>query len=201
MTKTKDLKNWREKAGFTPSDKPMKIYYDPTTYAQTIRLVQAYPVEIGWNMVITPYKDGYKVWNTLIYPQKVSAGYISTDPTRWGMWKGTLDHKTEAALYGHGHSHVNMPVFSSSVDENQQYEEIMTKRGKGFYFFQIWNKRNDVMSFFYDLDNKVFYDNSHIQIIVEDADEFVQESFKMVALNKYSNIIKEGDENEPEQVV
>ena len=117
------------------------------------------------------------------------------------MWKGTLDYKTEAALYGHGHSHVNMSVFSSPVDENQQYEEIMTKRHKGFYFFQIWNKKNDVMSFFYDLDNKIFYDNSHIHIVVEDADEFVQESFKMVALNKYSNIIKEGDEFEPKQVI
>lgn len=180
MYNTVELKDWQARCGFASPTEKVKIYYDPTVFAQTIQLVKAYPVEIGWNMVVLPYKDGYKVWDILIYPQKISAAFISVDTGRWGMWKATLDNKTEAAINGHGHSHVNMSPFKSIVDENQQHGEILTK-GKGFYFFQIWNKRNEINSFFYDIDNKIYYENKDIEIIVEDVDDFVKESFKMIA--------------------
>lgn len=183
MNNSKELENWQEKYGFTKPKEKVVIYYDPVVYAQTIQLVKEHPVEIGWNMVILPYKDGYKVWDILIYPQKVSAAYISVDLPRYGMWKAYLDWKTEAAINGHGHSHVNMSPFASIVDINQQHDEILTKH-EGFYLFQIWNKHNEVNSFFYDLDNKVYYTKEDIKIIVEGVDDFVEESFRMVTGEK-----------------
>ena len=178
-----ELKDWQEKNGFTKPKEKVKIYYDPVVYAQTIQLVKEHPVEIGWNMVILPYQDGYKVWDILIYPQKVSAAYISVDLPRYGMWKASLDYKTEAAINGHGHSHVNMSPFASIVDVNQQHDEILTKH-EGFYLFQIWNKHNEINSFFYDLDNKIYYTKDDIEIVVEDVDNFVEESFRMVTGEK-----------------
>jgi hypothetical protein len=188
-----ELKDWQEKNGFTKPKEKVKIYYDPVVYAQTIKLVKEHPVEIGWNMVILPYQDGYKVWDILIYPQKVSAAYISVDLPRYGMWKASLDYKTEAAINGHGHSHVNMSPFASIVDVNQQHDEILTKH-EGFYLFQIWNKHNEINSFFYDLDNKIYYTKDDIEIIVEDVDNFVEESFRMVTGEKRTFPMEVGED-------
>ena len=192
--KYEDLKDWKTKYGFSSPEKRMKIYYSPLAFAKTVQLVKAYQVEIGWNMVVTPYQDGYKVWDILVYPQKISAARIYVDTGRWGLWKAMLDDETEASLFGHGHSHVFMSTFVSDVDENQQCEEILTK-GKGFYFFQIWNKRNEINSLFYDIDNKVFYQNKDIEIIVEDVDNFVSKSFYMVTPKRTPMEVGEGFES------
>lgn len=197
MNKATELKDWQTRYGFASPSEKVKIYYDPIVYAQTIRLVQAHPVEVGWNMVVLPYKDGYKVWDILIYPQKVSAAYISVDLPRWGMWKATLDDKTEAAINGQGHSHVNMSTFASIVDENQQHDEILTKKN-GFYLFQIWNKRNEINSYFYDIDKKIFYTKEDIEMIIEDVDEFVEESFRMVFGERRMTASEVGEEFESE---
>ena len=194
---TNELKDWQTRYGYTKPKEKLKIYYDPTVYASTIQLVKVHPVEIGWNMVVLPYKDGYKVWDILVYPQKVSAAYISVDLPRWGLWKASLDNKTEAAINGHGHSHVNMSPFASVVDENQQHDEILTKNN-GFYFFQIWNKRNEVNSFFYDIDNRIYYEKEDIDIIVEDVDTFVEESFRMVAGETRRKPMEAGEDFESE---
>lgn len=183
MNKITELKEWPGNYGYTsPADK-LKIYYSSDAFAKTVALVNAHKVEVGWNMVIKPYKDGYKVYDILVYPQKVSAAYISVDLSNWGMWKATLSDEADQNLFGHGHSHVNMDVFASIVDMNQQHDEILTKQN-GFYFFQIWNKRNDISSFFYDIDNHLFYGPKKIEMIVEydngNSDSFIRQSFNMV---------------------
>ena len=183
MNKITELKEWPGNYGYTsPTDK-LKIYYSSDAFAKTVALVNAHKVEVGWNMVIKPYKDGYKVYDILVYPQKVSAAYISVDLSNWGMWKATLSDEADQNLFGHGHSHVNMDVFASVVDVNQQHDEILTKQN-GFYFFQIWNKRNDISSFFYDIDNRLFYGPKKIEMIVEydndNSDSFIRQSFNMV---------------------
>ena len=180
MNKFDELKDWQIKYGFvSPSDK-LNIYYSPEAFAKTIQLIKKHSVEVGWNMVVKPYKDGYKVYDIVVYPQKVSPAYISVDVANWGMWKATLDDETDRYLFGHGHSHVNMSTFASMVDENQQHDEILTKQN-GFYLFQIWNKRNEINTFFYDLEKKVYYTSNDIEMIIEDVDNFVESSFGMVS--------------------
>ncbi len=178
MNKATELKDWQINNGFTKPKKNLKIYYSPLAVTKTVMLVNTHPEEIGWNMVVKPYKDGYKVEDIFVYPQKVSPAYVSVDLPRYGLWKAALDENIEANLFGNGHSHVNMSTFASIVDINQQHDEILTKKN-GFYLFQIWNKRNEINSFFYDIDNKIFYESEDIDIIVEEADEFITESFRI----------------------
>lgn len=189
MNNAIELKDWQTCYGFTSPSEKVKIYYTAKAFAKTIQLVKAHPVEIGWNMTITPYRDGYLVNDILVYPQKVSAAYIAVDVAKWGMWKAGLDNVTEEFLNGHGHSHVNMSTFASIVDENQQHDEILTKK-QGFYFFQIWNKRNEINSFFYDIDNKIYYTKENIEMIVEDVDNFINDSFNITAVEKERKDVK-----------
>jgi len=173
------LKDWQTHCGFASPQSNINIYYSPLAITKTIMLVNTHPEEIGWNMVVKPYKDGYKVEDIVVYPQKVSPAYVSVDLPRYGLWKANLDDEVEANLFGNGHSHVNMSTFASSVDERQQHDEILTKKN-GFYLFQIWNKRNEISSFFYDIDNKIFYRPENVNIIVEEANEFIINSFEIV---------------------
>ena len=172
-----EFENWRIKNGFTIAEEKLKVYYSMIAFVKTIELVKAHSMEVGWNMTVTKYKDGYRVNDIFVYPQKASSAYISVDPTEWGIWKAGLDDVTEQYLNGHGHSHVNMSTFSSPVDELQQHDEILTKKN-GFYLFQIWNKRNEVNSFFYDLDHKIYY--PEVELIVEETDSFIKGSFNYV---------------------
>ena len=177
----KDAKNiidwW---AGRKKADKPVKIYYTADAYVKTNALVQYHNEEVGWNMIIKPYKDGYQVSDILVYPQKVSPAYISVDTAKYGMWKAELTDEQDANLFGHGHSHVNMSTGASAVDVRQQYEEIALKHG-GFWLFQIWNKQGSINSFFYDLENDLVYEDNFVEICVEvngeDLMEFAQDSF------------------------
>lgn len=152
----------------------LKIYYSPEALSKIIRLVWAYNKEIGWNMVIKPYEDGYRISDILVYPQKTSFGYVDVDVGKYGLWKASLSDEEDANLFGQGHSHVNFSVTPSPRDEKQQLEEV-TNKGSGFYFFQIWNRRLEVNSFFYDIDNNLLYDKNEIQLIIEE-DDFIKDS-------------------------
>ena len=175
-----ELHDWQKKYGFKDPTGKVKIYYSSLAFAKTVQLVKAHSMEIAWNMMIKPYKDGYKVYDIFVHPQSVNPVHVSVDVSKaWGYWKADLDEEVEANLFGQGHSHVNMGTFKSVIDENQQHDEILTK-GRGFYLFQIWNKRNEINSYFYDIDNKIYYEDCDIELIVEGVDDFVSDSFNMV---------------------
>ena len=177
---------WQKLYGFKEPEEKLRIYYTPEAYAKSIKLVNSHPLEIGWNMVVKPYKDGYKVYDIFVYPQKVSPAYVSVDLGNYGLWKSSLKDDTEANLNGQAHSHVNMSTYPSFVDNGQQQGEIKTKK-HGFYLFQIWNKRGEINSFFYDIDNGLFYDNDNITITVEHVDDFIENSYNMLSTERNYN--------------
>ncbi len=179
-----ELIQWHKVLGFTKAENNMVIYYSPEAYVKTQLLVKFHSEEIGWNMVIKPYKDGYKVYDILVYPQKVSSAYIDVDLSKYGIWKSKLTEEEDANLFGQGHSHVNMEAYFSGVDEKQQYDEISVKK-TGFYFFEVWNKQSKISSRFYDLDKKVVYLPENITYLIDlkesELGEFVEKSFEMLS--------------------
>ena len=162
--------------------KKIKIYYAPEALWKIIKLVLAHDKEIGWNMVVKPYEDGYKIYDVFVYPQAVTGGTVEVDEGRYSLWKDALADKypdAEANLFGQGHSHVNFGVLASARDEEQQKDEIEQK-GSGFYLFQIWNKRFEIATYFYDLDNHILYEKEDIDLRAEE-DQFIQNSRKMLS--------------------
>ena len=180
------------------SEDKINIYFAAEAYLKAMSLVQYHRDEIGWNMVIKPYKDGYKVYDVVVYPQKASPGYIEVDVAKYGLWKDGLTVEQDANLFGHGHSHVSMAVGASAVDARQQYEEIHLKKN-GFWLFQIWNKHGDINSFFYDIDNDLVYDDDKVNLVIEVGDEpidnFINDSFSKLVHEKIGE-----EEDEPVEV-
>ena len=150
----------------SPAAEKLKIYYSSEAYAKTVQLIFANKDEVAWNMVIKPYKDGYKVFDIIVCPQKDFDGRVEVDLSKYVIWKSKLPDEIDANLFGYGHSHVDFNVSPTSRDRDQQKDEVISK-GHGFYFFQIWNKRMEINSFFYDIDNNLLYEREDIEMIVE----------------------------------
>jgi len=196
MNNLEELKDWQKKYGFRKAEQKLSVVYSGKAYSKTRDLIANCPLEIGWNMVVKNSDEGFVVEDIVVYPQRVTPSYISVDVDHYGLWKATLDDDTDMHLFGHGHSHVDMATFPSVVDEKQQRDEIMMKK-KGFYLFQIWNKRGDINSFFYDLDRKLYYESEDInlKIIVsnEKQNAFVAEAMRNVNTGRRNTSYEAGE--------
>ena len=165
------------------------IYYTPEAYAMTVALLMEYQTEVAWHCLVRRLNEtDFEVYDVLVYPQIVHSTTVSTDDERYGEWKTDIainDEEADANMFMQCHSHVNMGVFASQTDKNQQFEEISLKGHEGFYIFQIWNKKLEVTSFVYDLENNAYYEGKEVITRVrigdnEYADEFAKNSRDMI---------------------
>ena len=174
----------------------VNIYYTPDAYSKTVRLVMAHSGEIAWHCLVRKVEDGYEVYDVLAYPQTVGPASVHVkmgrkfgdgkpkDPKKYYTdWYNEvvleMPEEDERNLCGQCHSHVNMGTTPSSVDINQQKEELELKGKSGYYLFQIWNKKLEVNTFLYDLDNGVLYEKDDVNIVIEE-DDLIKQSREML---------------------
>ena len=186
--------------------KKVNIYYTPDAYSKTIRLIMAHSGEIAWHCLVRKVEDGYEVYDVLSYPQTVGAASVHVkmgrkfgdgkpkDPKKYYTdWYNevvlSMPEEDEKNLCGQCHSHVNMGTTPSSVDLNQQKEELELKGGTGYYLFQIWNKSLDVNTFLYDLDNGVLYEKDDVNIVIEE-DDLIKSSKEMLVEPEPVTVVK-----------
>ena len=85
---------------------------------------------------------------------------------------------------------MNFDTVASGVDTDNQLDVISNMGSKGFYIFQIWNKKGDINTYLYDLDNNIFYDKKDIELEIEDEkgtlDEWVTSTKALVQPKKYT---------------
>ena len=70
----------------------------------------------------------------------------------------------------HGHSHVNMGVFSSGVDDQYQKDLIKNTKDGDFYIFLILNKKREICALLYDFNQQILFKNNDITLTVLDKD-------------------------------
>ena len=180
------------------SPEKVKIFYTPEAFSKTVRLIMSHSTEIAWHCLVRKKGADYEVYDVLSYPQTVGPAHVHVkmgrsfgdgkpkDPTKYYIdWYNEvvleMPEEEEANLCGQCHSHVNMGTTPSSVDLTQQKEELELKGGKGYYLFQIWNKKLEVNTFLYDLDAGILYEKNDVDVIVED-DEFTSMSHEMLTV-------------------
>lgn len=172
----------------------IKIYYTPDAFAKTVRLIMSHSGEIAWHFMVRRKDKDFEVYDVLTYPQTVGPANVHVkmgrtfgdgkpkDPKKYyNDWYidliQSLPEGQEEDLCGQAHSHVNFGTTPSSTDLAQQKEEILNKRG--FYLFQIWNKKLDINTMLYDIDNGILYEKDDVELIVEE-DNFTKESHDML---------------------
>ena len=194
------------------STEKLKIYYTPEAFSKTVRLIMSHTTEIAWHCLVRKKDKNYEVYDVLTYPQTVGPAHVHVkmgrtfgdgkpkDPTKYYTdWYNevvlSMPEEEEMNLCGQCHSHVNMGTTPSSVDLTQQKEELELKGRKGYYLFQIWNKKLEVNSFLYDLDTGILYEQKDIEVVVEE-DDFTAMSHKM--LTEPEPEVKKEAEKKPE---
>lgn len=184
------------KAGQAP-----KLYMRSDAYVKMGALIQACTDEIGWFGTVEQIEGGFVINDILVSPQTVTGSTVTSDEEEERKWRETLDDDTYNSLRFHGHSHVNMGVTPSTVDERYRSEIIANIPKDGFFIFLIGNKKGDINIEVYDLKENIVYDEKDcpLKLITSDdvlVDTYVTESMKNVTKNKVTTFKDSKDSNE-----
>lgn len=145
---------------YTEPDPEDKVYVTMTSevYTKMRMLVDSSSDEIGWHGTVV--KDGNKflITDILIYPQVVTGATVTPDQKEFEEWKDSLSDEQFNTLDFHGHSHVNMGVSPSGVDDKFQ-DDIMSQAGEDTTkIFMITNKKGDLFVRVYDVPSNTVYE-------------------------------------------
>jgi hypothetical protein len=63
-----------------------------------------------------------------------------------------------------GHSHVNMGVSPSGVDERHRQQILEQLEIDMFYIFMVWNKSLSVHTLIYDMQRNILYEDKDVEV-------------------------------------
>ena len=210
----KDVKDYKENRAFKsqfdfkfsfnpsmetkPEDK-IVIYYTPEAYEKMWNRVDYFKNEVGWYGLVEDLGGHmYRVYDVKVCKQTVTGSKVDTTDEDILEFMDSLSDEEINALKFQAHSHVNFSTTASAVDIENQTQMIEKVGNEGFYIFQIWNKKGDINTYFYDLTEGIFYDRDDVIIKVEtsegtmddflaNAEELVKERKEVVTTyNQYS---------------
>lgn len=144
------------------------VYFTESAYRKFQALVKEFDKEVAWHGVAyrgkDASKDEYFITDILVYPQEVTGATVTTDQNKYQTWLMNHEDDVFNNIRMQGHSHVNMGVTPSGVDENL-YESILAQLDDTmFYIFMIWNKKNDKTCKIYDLAKNILFDTTDCEI-------------------------------------
>lgn len=134
-------------------------------------LVDESNVEISWHGFVKRNKEKqyYYLYDIILFPQINTATTTTTDQNKYATWIGDLIKNPKSNFEDmrlHGHSHVNMSVFSSGIDDAYQEELLTNTDDDDFYIFIIMNKKRDLAVFIYDFTQQILFKTHEITIKV-----------------------------------
>ena len=168
---------------------PEKITIDvsPVAYMKMVSLIMGFDSEVGWKGTCwrDPDDEGkFHIGDIFVYPQVVTGTTINTDETKHGEWLDSFDDDTFQKLRFHGHSHVNMSVFSSGTDDDLQRDLVGMLKEGDFHLFFIMNKRMEIFVRMYDNKYGLIYETADCTVTVGDISAdlkaFMDEAKKQV---------------------
>lgn len=156
----------------TKQIKEPTIYITPNAYLKMRKLVDATSSEIGWYGTVSEYPGLERVYlidDIIVYPQTVTGATCEQDESKMFEFEMSLTTEQVNKKRFQGHSHVNMGVTPSGVDE-AFYQDLLTQV-TDYFIIAITNKRNEYTVRFYDIENNILYSNIPILLLLEDGSD------------------------------
>ena len=156
----------------TKQIKEPTIYITPNAYLKMRKLVDATSSEIGWYGTVSEYPGLERVYlidDIIVYPQTVTGATCEQDESKMFDFEMSLTTEQVNKKRFQGHSHVNMGVTPSGVDE-AFYQDLLTQV-TDYFIIAITNKRNEYTVRFYDIENNILYSNIPILLLLEDGSD------------------------------
>jgi len=154
-------------------------------------LVENFQTEVQWHGLTRRVGDHeFEVYDLIVPPHEVSSATVVSDYSKYTEWLNNLPDEVFNDLRFHGHSHVNMGVSPSGID-NKYRKDLVTQMPTpqaddedSFYIFMIFNKRGEWSGEIYDLKYNTLYSTADIDIDVYCGEqgwlsEFVYEAKKV----------------------
>lgn len=133
-----------------------QIFILDTAWLKIQMLVKENTGEVAWHCLVERHPNNrFVIYDVLVFPQEVTGATANGIDGEYEMWLATLPDEQFDFVRCHMHSHVNMGVTPSSVDENY-YNSLMTQV-KEYYITMIINKSNVYHLRFYDKENNLMW--------------------------------------------
>lgn len=147
----------------------------PSVMYRMSALVDESDVEISWHGFVKRDKEKnvFFVYDIALFPQINSAATTTTDQDKYAEWISKYISDPESNFEDmrlHGHSHVNMSVYSSGIDTAYQEDLIKHTEDGDFYIFLILNKKGEMCSLIYDFEQQILFKTHEIAIKIMDKD-------------------------------
>jgi len=184
----KDMKmsdgNLQYSKSFKYKDKNAVIWLTQDAYRKILALVLGFSSEVAWHGTVTRTGiNEFTIEDIIVYPQEVTGSTVNTDQELYTDWLYGLDDETFNKVRMQGHSHVNMGVSPSGVDNTHRQQILEQLEPDMFYVFQVWNKSLSVHTIIYDMQNNVLYEDKDVEIYLlenEDMDDFMIDAVEKV---------------------
>lgn len=147
-----------------------KVYITAEAYVKLRKLVDDTTTEIGWYGTVTKmpgFESVFVIDDILVYPQTVTGATCVQDDDRVFEFELNLSTDQVNRKRFHGHSHVNMGVTPSGVDE-QFYQDILTQVDD-YFIIMITNKSGAYYTRFYDMQNNILYTGIPVQVMLDNG--------------------------------
>ena len=146
------------------------VYITPNAYIKMRMLVDKSDKEVGWYGIVNEMpglNNVYIIEDIVVYPQKVTGATVEQDDDKMFEFEMSLTTEQVNHKRFHGHSHVNMGVTPSGVDE-QFYQDLLTQV-TDYFIICITNKKNDYTVRFYDVENNILYTDLELKVLLDDG--------------------------------
>ena len=184
------------KRSFKSDDRIAMLYFTPMAWIKMTALVSRFETEVQWHGLVRRISENeFEITDIIVPPHEVSGATVTSEYKPYIEWMDGLDDDTFNAVRFHGHSHVDMAVSPSSVD-NKYRLDLVTQLPKPtgdddvFYIFLIINKKHEWSAEIYDLANNALYDTSDIRMECRlgdgNVDSFIAEAKKVAVVRSYT---------------
>jgi len=157
----KDIKSTGKKAS---------VYFTETAWVKIKALVDSFKTEVQWHGLTRRVSENeFEVYDIIVPPHEVSSATVTSDYAEYTDWLNALPDEVFNDLHFHGHSHVDMAVSPSGVD-NKYRTDLVTQipipkdDEDAYYIFMIFNKKNEWSGEIFDIKNNTIYDTADITI-------------------------------------
>ena len=160
------------------------VWIAPEAYKKILALVMEFSDEVGWHGTVSRSDaNEFVIEDVFVYPQEVTGSTVNTDQAEYSKWLYELNDDVFNKLRMQGHSHVNMGVCPSGVDDKHRQQILEQLDPDMFYVFMIWNKSLSVHTLVYDMARNVLYEDDDVDVMLlgdDDTEEFLADAKEKV---------------------
>lgn len=140
------------------------IYITADAYIKMTALIQKYDTEVAAHFLVRNIDRQYIIHDVLIFPQTVTGVTVDGIDIDYQTWLHNVPEEQFKELRGHVHSHVEMGVTPSGVDEH--YYTGLMSQVSDYYLTMVTNKKQDYHIRLYDVTNNILYTDLTFKILL-----------------------------------